>query len=377
MGFFVVLVLVVAIVVAWGALGSRRRKRRQLEEDTPYQRGLGELIAGNRDAALRHLTQAVREDPRNTDAYVRLGNLLREKGQVRQAIQVHRELLLKRRLPAATKNEILKSLALDLAEAKRWEDVIEQVRELPRSERSERPMLLLTRDAYEALGDLDRAVATHRDILKSGGSTREPSLGAYRAHAALVALQKGDRARAKSELQTALKEAPEEVIANIYLGDIAAQEEDAERAIAYWMKVVTDKPECAGRVFDRLEKAYYELGDFGRMMSIYEEVIARAPSNTQALSGLSKMQERKGAIDEAVRTAQEAIKHEGASLAGHRQLIGVLVRNQRFQEAANVANALVSKLAEGTRGQICPSCRRPLPEPAWRCPACRAWINAC
>ena len=85
--------------------------------------GIDALIAGNRDAAMKHLADAVREDPRNLDGYVKLGNLLRERGQIRQAIQVHRELLVKRKLPAAIRSEIVKSLARDLAPAANWPEV--------------------------------------------------------------------------------------------------------------------------------------------------------------------------------------------------------------------------------------------------------------
>ncbi len=353
---------------------TRRRRRRK--EESPYQLGIDALIAGNRDAAMKHLADAVRDDPRNLDAYVKLGNLLRERGHIRQAIQVHRELLVKRKLPAPARSEIVRSLALDLAQAENWRDVIATLKQLPRGERNEPKALALTRDAYEALGDFEHAVTTHKDLLKAGGAKGEPSLGIYRAHLALLAMKKGDQARARAEFRAALKDDASAAIANLYLGDIAAAEEDNERAIAYWMKIVTDKPACAHFVFDRLEKAYFEVGDYGRMMGIYEDVVSKAPSNVHALSGLARMLERKGTIDEAIRVAYEAVKHEGSSLAGHRQLIELLVRNERHKEASKVAETLLAERVTDPWAPVCSACGKTLKEPGWRCPSCRAWLHA-
>ena len=89
----IILTVVVVGVAAAAVVFVRRRARKRVDEETADQKGLDALIAGHRDDALKHLARAVREDSRNVDAYIKLGSLLRERGQVRQAIQAHRELL--------------------------------------------------------------------------------------------------------------------------------------------------------------------------------------------------------------------------------------------------------------------------------------------
>ncbi len=374
--------LIIAAVIAVGAavwyVGARRARSRKRELDkSPYHLGLDALIAGDRADAMKHLTQAVRDNPRNADAYVKLGSILRERGQVKQAIQIHRELLVKRRLPAAIRNETIKSLALDLATAGRWREVLEHLATLPRSERSSPQALALTRDAYESAGDLDKAAQAHKELLKAGSQEGEPAPGVYRAHLGLVAFRRGDTRRAKAEFQAAVKEDPAAALAYVYLGDIAVREEDAERAVAYWMRLVSEKPDCAHLVFERLEKAYFEIGDFGRMMGIYEQLVASSPSNVMALTGLSRMLERKGAVDEALRIAREAVKHEGSTFEGHRQLIEILMRHERYEEAARAAETLLAGLSEHREERTCPSCETQLDGYGWRCSSCRAWINEC
>ncbi|MFH1864332.1 MAG: tetratricopeptide repeat protein [Candidatus Eisenbacteria bacterium] len=375
-------VVIAAVIIAVGAfvwyVGARRtRSERQALEESPYHLGLDALIAGDRDVAMKQLTRAVRDDPRNVDAYVKLGNILRERGHVRQAIQIHRELLVKRRLPPAVRNETIKNLARDLATAGRWREVLEQLATLPRSERSDPMVLAMTRDAYETAGELDKAAQTHKEMLRAGPVAGQPSNGVYRAHLGRVALSRGETRMAKAEFQAAIKEDPHAGLAYVYLGDIAVLEEDTERAVAYWMRLVADKPDCAHVVFERLEKAYFEMGDFGRMMGIYEDLVAKSPTNVRALTGLSRMLERKGAVDEALRLAREAVKHEGKKYGGHRQLIEILVRHERFEEAARAAESLLKGLGDLKEESKCPRCQATLDGYGWRCDSCRTWINEC
>ncbi|MBN2564242.1 MAG: tetratricopeptide repeat protein [Candidatus Eisenbacteria bacterium] len=378
MGTVAAIVVVIGIIAVIGYVGTRRRRSRSVEEEeSAYHLGLNALIAGDRAAATRHLTRAVREDPSNADAYAKLGDLLRERGQVKQAIQIHRELLVRRRLSAPQRMEVTKSLARDFSSARRWKEVLETLGTLPRSERSDAHVLSMIRDAHEAMGDLDKAAQTHKEVLKADTSGVQPRPGVYRAHLGLAALRRGDRKKAKAEFQGAVKERPIPYLAYVYLGDIAVEEDDTERAVAYWMKLVIEKPECAHMVFERLERAYYDMGDFGRMMGIYEELVAKSPSSLPALLGLSKMLERKGDVEGALRTATEAVKYEGDALEGHRQIMDILLRNKRYEEAAEAARSLMERIQTHRGLQTCPSCGAVLPERGWRCDNCRAWFDEC
>jgi lipopolysaccharide biosynthesis regulator YciM len=374
----VTVLVVIVLAAVLGYVGTRRRRAQMVaEEESPYQLGLNALISGDRAAAVRHLTRAVREDPSNVHAYMKLGDLLRERGQIKQAIQIHRELLVRRRLSAPNRFEVTKSLARDFASARRWREVLESLSTLPRSERSDRTALAMIRDAHEAMGDLDAAAQAHKEILKQGGDASQPRPGVYKAHLGLAALRSGDLKKAKAELKAAVKEKPIPYLAYVYLGDIAVEEQDTERAVAYWMKIITEKPECADLVFDRLEKAYYEMGDYGRMIGIYEEILSKTPSSAAALIGLSQMLERKGDVEGALRTAREAMKHESGAMEGHGQLIDILVRNNRHEEAADAARSVLRELRDRDVAHRCPECDTPQSARGWRCESCQAWFDEC
>jgi len=372
----IIIVVCVVVVAFFVTLAVRRSSRRRTEDESSYNLGLNAMISGNRDEAVVHLKTAVREDPRNLDAYIKLGNLLRERGQTKQAIQVHRELLVKRRLPKTVRSSIMKCLALDLAEAERWPEVVESIGSLPRGERVDPRMTALLRSAYEETDQIDKAIQTHKEFLKNAKLDAQPSMAVYRAHVAARALAAGNRAKAKTEFLSALKEdSVRAALANLHLGDMAASEEDTERAIAYWTRLLTDAPNRAHLVFDRLEKAYFDIGDYGRMMRVYEDLLSTAPSNVLALCGLSRMHERKGDVDEAVRLAREAIKHEGDTALGHRRLIQILVAAGRLDEAAREADGFLARTTDDGAFDTCPHCGETLGSAGWRCPSCHKWID--
>ncbi len=355
---------------------SRRRARRAAERPTSYELGLDAMVAGEHEAALKHLKGAVRQDPRNLDAVIKLGDLLRQRGNIKQATQLHRELLVKRRLPKETRAAILQCLALDLAAAERWPEVIETLGGLSKPAKMATDMLVLLRDAHEATGALDQAVAAHTEILKRAPAG-QPTMAIYRAHMGLIALKRGDTAKARAEFLVALKEDPVgTAVSNLYLGDMAAEEGSTDRALVFWMKLVADAPDQAHLAFERLEKAYFEMGDFGRMLGVYEDVVARAPSSTAALCGLSKMHERKGDMEDAARLANEAIKHEGSTAVGHRRLIEVLIAGGRFEEAARTALSHLETVSKSATVETCPFCGGARDATHWRCSGCKAWTDA-
>src|SRR2546428_3989042 len=80
---------------AWTLSGGFTTERPDL--DTPYQYGLAALLRGEKEEALDAFTETVRIDTDNVDAYIHLGNLLREMGEPARALHIHRELTVRAR----------------------------------------------------------------------------------------------------------------------------------------------------------------------------------------------------------------------------------------------------------------------------------------
>ncbi len=96
---------------------SRRRARPKETAMEAYVDGLRLLTTGDEQTAFIKFRQAVDQDTGNVDAYLKMGDIFRNRGLNDKAIQIHRELTLRRDLSPEIKIEIDKSLAQDYIKA--------------------------------------------------------------------------------------------------------------------------------------------------------------------------------------------------------------------------------------------------------------------
>ena len=110
----IIVLTVLAITAAGGifAYFTRRPKPRK-NKDSLYTDALNAMVRGDSDDAMRLLRNVVRQDTDHLDAYLQLGDILREEGNPQQAIKVHHSLTVRPGLSDNFRVNIHKSLAQD------------------------------------------------------------------------------------------------------------------------------------------------------------------------------------------------------------------------------------------------------------------------
>ncbi|MFB0509925.1 MAG: tetratricopeptide repeat protein, partial [bacterium] len=103
----IILILILAIAIYPVVRDAIRRRRVILPA---YTEGLALLLEGNKDGAIEKFKQAVQRDSNNIDAYLRLGDLYFEKGDIERAIQIHQGLTLRQTLDKKQEKKIYQSL---------------------------------------------------------------------------------------------------------------------------------------------------------------------------------------------------------------------------------------------------------------------------
>jgi lipopolysaccharide biosynthesis regulator YciM len=342
------------------------------KEETPYQRGLNALLSGDREEALRAFAASVQADSDNVDAYIHLGNLLRERGEGQRAYVIHRELLVRAGHTAAQERAAREALVLDLIALGRAEQAVTEARELRDLDRKEPGALKLLLRAHEAARDWDRAYETRSEIARASGERDPDGLARYRSAVGEILLREGKLEGAKRQFQAALRLTRVEPAALLRLGDIYYETHHVERASVLWRALAEAHPSFSHLVLERLEASYFENGRFSEVGQAYEEMLARNPRDARIHLALARMQMKKGDLIEAGRALNEALEIDPESVPARLLLAELHRRRGDLPRALDEMESLWRRMGNG-EVYVCATCGNHSEEYWSRCPHCFAW----
>ena len=228
-------------------------------------------------------------------------------------------------------------------------------------------------DAHLAREEWDQALARagERERIAPGKASPRPI--AIRLHAASRLLAAGSAKEARRLLEGVLGQEGEPPAARVLLGDILAQEGEHEKAAQQWLEHARAHPDHAGRVFERLERAYFELGRFGDLLPVYESLGQSSPSSVAALIALADMHRRRGQLEEAIHVLQSILASHGDHRRARRLLARCLLSAGRTSEALHELDALLDEETPTEAVPRCAACGRAKGDLDPRCASCGVW----
>jgi lipopolysaccharide biosynthesis regulator YciM len=348
-------------------------KRRRGGGTSQYVEGLNSLLDGDYSSALGFLRAAVREQPQEVEPYLRLGDVLRETGEVKRATQIHRELTVRPSMPKKTEAKVYVSLARDYVRAHRFDRAAaayEHVLEL--DQHSERPMNELL-DVYEHMGEWDKAYLLRRDLSKVRKVDDTRFLALYKAYIGKAYLDSGDLKKAETSLKDAVKIDSECAAAYLYLGDVYYETGSIDNAISSWRRIVTLFPDIAYVTFRRLERAFYEKGRFEKIVDLYNDVLDRSPGDVRTLMTLANIQRKKGNLDDALRLSQTALEFDPTSRRVKQALARLYYEKGETEKSLKAMVEAFNGFSSDDENYICSNCNYKSNEVVWRCPRCKEW----
>lgn len=291
---------ILLLVLLLFQIGRRERRRLTDRGQGSYKEALRHLVDGEIDLAYARLVETVRDDTSNIDAYILLGDLLRQRGNLERALKVHRDATLRTDLSPESNRVLLKSLALDYLAAGRWGAAERTLNDLDhQTRRGSTWARLRLLEVYEAQEDWGAAYELARD-LGDHPQVGPARLARYLVEQAARLSAEGHHHKARLVLKDAIKH--DRGCADAYgmIGDSYAEEGRIEDAIEWWEQLVRAAPGRAAEVFKGLENHLYELGEFERMAGIYERFLEEDPGNVDATLAFAHFLQRKGQLDRAV-----------------------------------------------------------------------------
>jgi lipopolysaccharide biosynthesis regulator YciM len=349
-----------------------KREKRKISPQL-YIDALRALLSGEEKIAFQKFKEVARRDPENVDAYLKLGDLFRKNKRYGKALQIHKELTLRPSLSPEEKNEVLKSLAEDFSASGNHEKAILVLEELYKAlEKDERVALRLLSE-YEETERWEEAFDLRKKIFSRKENQTKKVLALYKVLWGKARAQRRELHKARVAYKEALNYDESCVPAYIYLGEAYYQDERLTDAVQYWKKLLEMVPDAGYLVFDKLEKTLFELGEFGDIPEIYENILNRNPNNTFALFSLARIYEKKGMIEPAIERYKQILDTDPAFLSAKLSLAKLYQQEGQKGEAIDLLDNLIESLPPAEKEFICQRCGHKSSEPLWRCPSCRSW----
>jgi lipopolysaccharide biosynthesis regulator YciM len=286
----------------------------QKTDSTLYVEALRDLLDGRQEAAFSKLRQVVAEDTTNIDAYLRIGQILRDNNKPERALQIHKDLTLRGRLSAQEKSAILRQLALDYGALKNVdlaEAALTELRSLDANEQGAlRTLLKIQQDA----GKWEEAFETASAILKAEGNKSRKPLAWFKYQMGQELNKKKEFHKARVQYKEALGYDSGFVAAYIAIGDAYAEERRFEDAVTFWTKLIDNVPTEGHQVIDRLKSALFDLGRFGELVELCEKIIQSDPRNVEARMTLADIYAKKGDLMGATDVYAQVVEDQPANI---------------------------------------------------------------
>lgn len=382
MDFILVLASVIGFVlIVFGLWGYLRKDDKKEVTQTPYVDGLNYLISGDRLRALRKLKEAVMQDTSNTDAYVKLGDTLRELCEFDKALKVHIGLTIRANLKPYEMIEVYKSVVLDYERLENYGMALEYLEKILKLDRQNNWALKHRVRLFQKSGEWNKAFNALKSIVKeseNGLPERRKLNGVLATYKALEGrrrLQNKEYEAARENFDRALELDPQCIPAHLYLGDYYREIGENDLALEIWGQFAESSPDKSFYTFSRLESVLYELRSFGAIEELYKMISDQDESNLRAKFALATIYEKKGDLQEAAAIVNDVLDKDPDSLAARQLLIKIYHRQGEQGKAIELALEIAGlRGPQKTEQYNCEKCPHTASEPFWICPKC-GWLE--
>jgi lipopolysaccharide biosynthesis regulator YciM len=366
MGLLVTIALILIVVVALLFSGSSSKQK--------PKRGASEamhlLLSGEREAAKRLLTDAVRRGEAPPEAYLRLGDLLRADGDASRALSLHQGLLARPTLDPELRRLCELSLADDLLALGRVPEAQQRLAHLERTMRDD-GLLARLATALHRLGRADEAAEVLERRVRLGSETARTDAARYLAEMAREALRDGKLETAHDRARRALALDPKVVTSYLVEGDRLLQISRVEEAVKIWRQGL-HACENAGRwLLPRLAEAAYRTGRMDALIEELEEERASRPKDVHLWRAVADLRLRRGDLESFFALVENPPHADAADLSFWAGWLRHLSALENPRHLKRLLRSLPDSSAPGRFR--CATCGALDAEPRVACVKCGAW----
>ncbi|MFC1556541.1 tetratricopeptide repeat protein [candidate division KSB1 bacterium] len=361
---------IVAVLGIFYFLLRQKKKKKGLHEQRAqaYVAALNELIAGDNRSAMELFKEAVRFDTNNIDAYLKLGMLYRLENNPGQALKIHKELTIRSGVKKTPLIEIYRNIINDLIDLRQYDEALVYCEKMLSADPKNRWALEIQPEIYEKKRDWKNAFKALKAISDKSPET-DHRLAVYKTASGKTLMDIGEFHDARLLLKEAIKLDRSFPPAHLFLGDAYARQERRDDAVKAWRDFAEAVPEKSYLVFDYLDKAYFEAGNYGAMEVFLTKMIEKDSDNYHVLVRLGEIYFKKGEKEKAFEMTERGMKVNPHSPEALGNLIMYLNNTSDLQLIKEKALSL-AKLVTEPVAYVCRNCGESSDEIQIQCPSC-------
>jgi lipopolysaccharide assembly protein B len=363
--------IAVVLVLTFVTL-SRRRSRPDATALAAYVEGLRYLTTGDEQAAFVKFRQAVDQDTGNVDAYLKMGDIFRNRGLTDKALQIHRELTLRRDLPGEIRLEIDKSLAQDYIKANISGKAYEILERLVKDSSLKNWAAERLLDLYIKDKKWKEACDLYESILKKGSNDSGETLAGLKLMLGRELHNNEEYHKARLLYKEALAIGKGNPLPYIYIAESYLDEKRVENGLEFLKKLCEEVPRYAHLGFPLIEETLFNLGRFSEIEEIYRSIFLRDPSCVPAKIALAGILEKKGELTSAETLLKSVLEIEPTNSLAALKLVNIMAAKDRIDDGLNILSNVADKINLRSQEYKCRRCGKGLSRPIPACPQCGA-----
>jgi len=365
--YLIISIIVLGFMLLWLIFG--RKKSSGKPKSALYTQALDHIIRRDYESAIKELKAIVKEDTNHIDAYIKLGNLLRETGQIKAAVKIHQGLLYRQDINKTQKLEIMRNLVddyIDLDEKGIALSVALNVLDVDK-----RNMWALEKiwHLYCDLKKWAKASEYMEKILRYQKKSNSRILAIYKVQEGLEKFEAGNCHDARLIFRKAMKIDPGCEAPLFYMAESYVKDRRELDAVEWWVKFAEAAPEKAWVVFNPLQKVLFNLGNFGKIEDFYLNILKNKQDDVRTITALANYYERKGDLQKASNLVEDLIENNPNSTIAKIAYCKLLVSLKREKEVGDILNDILYRF--DSIGQVrCSNCGHQVQDILWICPVC-------
>ena len=270
-----------------------------------YTEALNMLVRGDSQNAIRLLRDVVKQDTNHLDAYLQLGDILRDEGNSQNAIKIHQSLTVRPGLDDKLQIQIHQSLAKDylsLNEISLAKKEAEMILNIDKKEFWATEFLL---DLAEKSHDWAQAANLIKTLDNNNSDITR--LARFKVYEGMGKFENDDRKGAEQCFNKAIEIAPNFGLPHLYLGNLFSENRNLVKALEHWEQYALLDLKNGSSIYSKIESALFDLGRFSEVEKFYQRALKNNPRNLDALAKIANVLEEKGERQKALDLVEDAL----------------------------------------------------------------------